>query len=56
VRHFVEGAKAGGPVGDGQSGVIAGDERSGDNQDECCAGGEDGEAVQSAMVWNFDAL
>src|SRR5437879_7012545 len=56
LRHFVEGAEGGRPVGDGQAGVIASDERSGDDQDEGGAGGEDREAVQSAMVRHFDAL
>jgi hypothetical protein len=56
VRHFVKRSKTGWPVGDGQPGIIAGDERSGNDEDERSAGGEDGEAVQSAMVWNFDAL
>src|ERR1700694_3949336 len=56
LRHFVVGAERRGPVGDGQAGIIAGNERSGDDEDERGAGGEDCEAVQSAMVRNFDAL
>lgn len=54
VRHFVEGAEGGRPVGDGQAGVIAGDECSGDDEDEGGAGSEDREAVQPAMVGDFD--
>jgi hypothetical protein len=56
LRHFVKGAEAGWPVRDRQPGVVAGDERPGDDEDEGGAGGEDGEAMQSGMVWNFDAL
>lgn len=56
LRHFVEGAEGSGPVGDGQSGVIAGDQRSGDDQDQGGAGGKDGEAMQATMVRDFDAF
>jgi hypothetical protein len=56
LRHFVVGAEGGWPVGDRQAGVVAGDERSGDDQDEGGASGEDGEAVQAAVVRDFDAL
>jgi hypothetical protein len=56
LRDFVKGTKTGRPVGDRQTGVIAGDESSGNDQEQSGAGGEDGKAVQSAMVWNFDAF
>jgi hypothetical protein len=56
ARHFVEGTEGGRPVGNGQAGVIAGDERSGNDEDKRGASGEDGEAVQSAMVGQFDAF
>ena len=56
VRHFVKGAKTGWPVGDGQTGVVTGNQRSGNDEDERGAGGEDGEAVQSAVIWDFDAF
>ena len=56
LRHFVVGAERRGPVGDGQAGIIAGNERSGDDEDKGGAGGEDREPVQSAMVRNFDPL
>lgn len=56
ARHLVEGTEGGRPVGNGQAGVIAGDERSGNDEDKRGASGEDGEAVQSAMVGQFDAF
>jgi hypothetical protein len=56
LRHFVEGTERGRPVGDGQAGVIACDQCSGNNQDKGGAGGENGEAVESAMVRDFDAF
>ena len=34
VGHFVEGAEGGGPVRDGETGVIAGDERAGNDQEK----------------------
>jgi glycine/D-amino acid oxidase-like deaminating enzyme len=56
VRDFVDRTVTGRPVGDGQACIIAGDERSGDNQDKGAAGGEDGEAMQPAIIWNLDAF
>jgi hypothetical protein len=56
ARNLVEGTEGGRPVRDRQTGVIAGDQGSGDDQDESGAGGEDGEAMQSAMVRDFDAF
>jgi hypothetical protein len=56
VRHFVERSEARRPVGDGQSRIIAGDKRPGNNEDKRDAGGEDGEAVQPAVVRDFDAF
>jgi hypothetical protein len=56
ARHFVEGTEGGRPVGNRQAGIVAGNERSGDDEDKGGAGGEDGEAMQSAMVRDSDTF
>ena len=49
-RDFIEGAKRGRPVGHGQSGIVAGDESSSDDQEKCPAGEYDCEAVEAAII------
>ena len=50
VGDFVEGSEGSGPVGDGESGVVARDQGSGDDEQEYPAGEEDREAVMRAVV------
>jgi hypothetical protein len=42
--------KAGRPVGDGQAGVVAGDQPSGNNQQEGQRGNENGKAMLSGVI------
>jgi hypothetical protein len=56
ARHFVEGTEGGRPVGNRQAGIVAGNKRSGDDEDKSGTSGEDREAMQSAMVRDFDAF
>jgi len=45
-----------GPVWDGQSGVVAGDQGPGNQKNECCAGYEYGVAVERAIVGCEDSF
>ena len=47
---FIERAERSRPVGDGESGVVAGDQGSGDDKEKRPAGEDDGEAVKAAIV------
>jgi hypothetical protein len=49
MGHLVDGSESGGPVGDGQAGVVAGDQSSGNDEKESCAGREHGETVMGAV-------
>jgi hypothetical protein len=55
-RWDAEGTEGSGPVGDGEAGVVAGDERPGNDKDKGRAGYEDGEAMVRAIVWCGDGL
>ena len=50
MGDFVEGSEGGGPVGDRESGVVARDQGSGNDEQEYPAGEEDREAVMRAVV------
>ncbi len=50
VRHLVKGTEGGGPIWNGQSGVIAGNQRTRNDKQKGHAGREDGESVESAIV------
>ncbi len=56
TRHFVERTEGSRPVGNGQARAIAGNQGSGNNQYKRGAGGEEGEAMQPAMIRDFDAF
>ena len=49
-RDLVERTERGGPVRDGEASIVAGDQGSGDDQEECPPGQNDGEAVQAAVI------
>ena len=50
MRNLVQRPKRSGPIGDGEAGVIAGDKRSGNDQQESHARGEDSKPVMCAVV------
>ena len=50
VGNLVNGSEAGGPVRDRETGVIAGDQGSRDDEDKSRARSEDGEGVVRAIV------
>jgi hypothetical protein len=47
----VERSEGSGPVGDGEARIIAGDQRTGNDENKSRARGEDSEAVVRAIVW-----
>jgi len=53
---LVERAERGRPVGDGESGIVAGDQCSGDDEEKRPAGENDREAVQLAIIRSGDGF
>jgi hypothetical protein len=49
-RWNIEGTEGSWPVGDGQAGIVAGDERTGNDENKSRARGEDSEAMVRAIV------
>jgi hypothetical protein len=50
ARNFIKRAEGSRPIRHRQAGVIAGNERAGDDQQECPAGKDDGKAMEAGVV------